>query len=93
MSPGATVDTAEPTARTQPAFSCPIVYGRVTPDFSAHCPSTMCRSVRHSPAPPISTSTSSGPATSGSGTSSTTGRLSYSCSRTAFITSSLRRGL
>ncbi len=41
----------------------------------AHCPSVMCRSVRHTPAPPIRTMTSSGPDSTGSGTSSTVGCL------------------
>jgi hypothetical protein len=36
-------------------------------------PSMMCRSVRHTPAPPILTITSSGPVIAGSGTSSITG--------------------
>src|SRR5688572_27488462 len=44
----------------------------------------MCTSVRHSPAPPISTITSKGPRIFGSGTSSTVGRSSYRCRRTAF---------
>src|SRR6266542_3245535 len=83
-SPGATLLTACPTACTQPAFSWPRVYGNPTPDRPAHWPPTMCRSVRHSPAPPTRTITSHGPATVGSGTSSTTGRCSYLCNRTAF---------
>jgi hypothetical protein len=70
LSPSATLVTALPTACTQPAFSCPIVYGRVTPDFSAHCPSRMWMSVRQTPAPPIFTMTSWGPVISGAGTSS-----------------------
>ena len=45
----------------------------------------MCRSVRHTPAPPIFTMTSSGPLIVGSGTSSTTGCWWISCKRTAFI--------
>ena len=49
LSPSATLVTAEPTACTQPAFSWPIVYGSCDPDFSAHWPSRMCRSVRHTP--------------------------------------------
>ncbi len=75
-SPGCTLVTPAPISRTHPAFSCPSVYGKVTLDFSAHWPSMMCRSVRHSPAPPTSTITSNGPAMPGSGTSSSTG-----CSR------------
>src|SRR5918994_5767027 len=50
----------------------------------------MCRSVRHSPAPPTLTITSYGPLASGSATSSTTGRSSYRCNRTAFITPPVR---
>ncbi len=69
LSPSTTLVTAEPTACTQPAFSWPIVYGRRTPDFSAHWPSRMCRSVRHTPAPPIFTTTSNGSVASGTGTS------------------------
>ena len=69
LSPSATLMTALPTECTQPAFSCPIVYGSATPDFSAHCPSRMCRSVRHTPAPPIFTMTSYGSTTVGAGTS------------------------
>src|ERR1700686_2006053 len=45
----------------------------------------MCRSVRHSPDPPTSTRTSCGPRRSGSGTSSTTRRSPYRCSRTALL--------
>ena len=73
MSPTATLVTAEPTSCTQPAFSCPSVYGSGGAIASAHWPSMMCRSVRQTPAPPIRTSTSNGPVTVGSGTSSTTG--------------------
>src|SRR5215203_905675 len=51
----------------------------------------MCRSVRQTPAPPIFTTTSSGPSTVGSGTSSATGCLWYSCNRTAFIGSPPRQ--
>ena len=69
LSPSRTLVTAEPTACTQPAFSWPIVYGSVTPDFSSHCPSRMWRSVRHTPAPPILTMTSNGPVASGTSTS------------------------
>ena len=36
-------------------------------DFSAHWPSRMCRSVRHTPAPPILTTTSNGPVGVGDG--------------------------
>ncbi len=75
-SPTCRCSTAEPTACTQPAFSWPSVYGSGTWVFGSHWPSTMCRSVRHSPAPPIRTMTSNGPVTVGSGTSSTTGRSS-----------------
>src|SRR3954454_3461042 len=89
VSPTSTLDTAEPTSCTQPAFSWPIVYGSSTPDLSAHCSSMMCRSVRHTPAPPIFTTTSNGPVALGSGTSSTTGLLWYDCNRTAFIASLL----
>jgi DNA-binding IclR family transcriptional regulator len=35
-SPGATLVTASPTSRTQPAFSWPMTYGSETPDFSAN---------------------------------------------------------
>src|SRR5437588_565777 len=53
----------------------------------------MCRSVRHTPAPPIFTTTSSGPWTVGSGTSSTTGCWWYPCSLTALTSPPrLRRG-
>src|SRR5277367_1986470 len=44
----------------------------------------MCRSVRHTPAPPILTITSSGPVMTGSGTSSITGAEWNLCSLTAF---------
>ena len=70
VSPTSTFVTAEPISCTQPAFSWPGVYGSSTPDFSAHCPSWMWRSVRHSPAAPIRTTTSSGPVAFGSSTSS-----------------------
>src|SRR5687767_3878587 len=53
----------------------------------------MCRSVRHSPAAPTRTSTSSGSVTFGSETSSTDGRSWYLCSRTAFISARLLRGV
>ena len=36
VSPTSTLVTPGPTACTQPAFSCPGVYGSSTPDFSAH---------------------------------------------------------
>ena len=62
MSPTATLVTAEPTSCTQPAFSCPIVYGSGVLIAASHWPSMMCRSVRQTPAPPILTMTSSGPA-------------------------------
>ena len=75
VSPTSTLVTPEPTSCTQPAFSCPGVYGSSTPDFSAHCPSWMCRSVRHSPAAPMRTTTSSGPLIFGSSTSSSFERL------------------
>ena len=39
------------------------------PERLSHCPSMMCRSVRHTPAPPTRTITSSGPVMVGSGTS------------------------
>ena len=67
LSPSLTLVTADPTASTQPAFSWPIVYGSCTCDFSAHWPSRMCRSVRHTPAPPILTTTSNGPVGVGDG--------------------------
>ena len=84
-SPTATVVTADPTSAIQPAFSCPMVYGKSTPVFGAHCPSQMWMSVRQTPAPPIFTITSKGPVICGSGTSSTVGHWSYSCRRTAFM--------
>src|SRR4026208_1211000 len=65
LSPSRPFVPAGPTASTQPAFSWPIVYGSCTFDFSAHWPSRMCRSVRHTPAPPILTITSNGPGRSG----------------------------
>src|SRR6516225_10887867 len=49
----------------------------------------MCRSVRHTPAPPIFTMTSRGPAIFGSGTSSTTGVVWNLWSRTAFMSRNL----
>ena len=70
VSPTSTLVTAGPTSWTQPAFSCPGVYGSFTCDFSAHWPSWMWRSVRHRPAAPIFTTTSSGPVAFGSSTSS-----------------------
>ncbi len=73
VSPTATLVTAEPTSCTQPAFSWPRMYGRGVPIAASHWPSMMCRSVRHTPAPPILTITSSGPEIFGSGTSSTVG--------------------
>ncbi len=66
MSPTATLVTAEPTSCTQPAFSCPIVYGSDTSIASSHWPWMMCRSVRHTPAPPTFTTTSKGSLTVGS---------------------------
>ena len=60
MSPTATLVTAEPTSLTQPAFSWPRMYGSGVPIAASHWPSMMCRSVRHTPAPPIFTITSSG---------------------------------
>ena len=48
----------------------PACRAATTCDFSAHCPSWMCRSVRHSPAAPIRTITSSGPVILGSSISS-----------------------
>ena len=71
VSPTSTFETAEPISWTQPAFSWPSTYGSSTPDFSAHWPSWMCRSVRHSPAPPMRTMTSCGPVISGSAICST----------------------
>ena len=73
VSPTATLVTAEPTSCTQPAFSWPRMYGSGVPIAASHWPSMMCRSVRHTPAPPIFTITSSGPVMVGSGTSSMTG--------------------
>ncbi len=70
VSPTSTFETPDPISCTQPAFSCPGVYGSTTCDFSAHWPSWICRSVRHSPAAPIRTITSSGPVILGSSTSS-----------------------
>src|SRR6266508_397546 len=91
-SPGATLLTACPTAWTQPAFSWPRVYVNPTPDRSAHWPSMMCRSVRHSPAPPTRTITSNGSVIVGSATSSTMGRCSYLCRRTVFTRARLLGG-
>src|SRR5689334_9872397 len=51
----------------------------------------MCRSVRHTPAPPIFTITSSGPVIFGSGTSSMTGVSWNLWIRTAFTCSSRSR--
>src|ERR1700712_631570 len=56
--------------------------------MSAQSPLMMCRSVRHTPAPPIFTITSNGPASFGSGTSSNDGSDLYSCTRTAFTAGS-----
>ena len=84
VSPTATLVTAEPTSCTQPAFSWPRMYGSGVPIAASHWPSMMCRSVRHTPAPPIFTITSSGRVIVGSGTSSMTGAEWNLCSRTAF---------
>ena len=62
LSPSVTLVTAEPD-RVHPAGV--LVADRVRQlhlgIFSAHWPSRMCRSVRHTPAPPILTTTSNGP--------------------------------
>src|SRR5215207_8785585 len=84
VSPTATLVTAEPISCTQPAFSCPIVYGSEGPMAASHCPSMMCRSVRQTPAPPIRTTTSNGFLTTGSGTCSILGCWWYPYRRTAF---------
>ena len=76
-----------PTAWIQPAFSCPRTSGSSDGMTPANQPSMICRSVRHSPAPPILTTTSSGPATWGSGTSSSCGGCPYECTRIAFMDS------
>src|SRR6202035_5602604 len=85
VSPTATLVTAEPTSCTQPAFSWPRMEGSGVPIAASHWPSMMCRSVRHTPAPPIFTITSSGPVTFGSGTSSMTGVEWNLRSLTAFM--------
>jgi hypothetical protein len=84
-SPTARWSTAGPTAWIQPAFSCPRTSGSSDGMTSANQPSMICRSVRHSPAPPILTTTSSGPVTWGSGTSSSRGGCPYECTRIAFM--------
>src|SRR3954452_16109846 len=53
----------------------------------------MCRSVRHTPAPPTFTMTSSGPWSFGSGMSSIFGSLWYACTRTAFTRAPSRTAL
>src|SRR3954451_17012753 len=58
--------------------------------MSAQSPFTMCRSVRHTPAPPTLTITSSGPWIVGSGMSSIFGSSRYACTRTAFTWTPLR---
>ena len=85
VSPTSTLVTPEPISWTQPAFSCPGTYGSTTPDFSAHWPSWMCRSVRQSPAAPILTITSNGPGIFGSSISSTFKASWYLCRRAAFM--------
>ena len=90
MSPTATLVTAEPTSWTQPAFSWPRMYGSGVCIAASHWPSMMCRSVRHTPAPPILTMTSRGPLIFGSGTSSMTGASWNLWIRTAFTECSSR---
>ncbi len=69
VSPTSTDVTAGPTAWTHPAFSCPTMNGSPG-DVKSHIPSSTCRSVRHTPAPPIRTMTSKGDWIVGSGTRS-----------------------
>ena len=67
VSPTATDVTADPISWTHPAFSCPTMNGSPG-DVKSHIPSRTCRSVRHTPAPPMRTMTSSGLWIVGSGT-------------------------
>lgn len=85
VSPTFTLVTPSPTSCTQPAFSCPITYGRSGFWAASQSPLMMCRSVRQTPAPPIFTITSSGPCRVGSGISSIVGSEWYAWTRTAFI--------
>src|ERR1700687_1196465 len=70
LSPTLTPSTPGPIASTQPAFSCPMMYGSLTSTLLRQMPSTICRSVRQTPAPPIRTITSIGREIFGSVTSS-----------------------
>src|SRR6202158_1798103 len=70
LSPTLTPSTPGPIASTQPAFSCPMMYGSLTSTLLRQMPSTICRSVRQTPAPPTRTITSSGREIFGSVTSS-----------------------
>src|SRR5438132_1538179 len=76
--------TASPTSCTTPAFSWPKVYGRVTCTFSRQTPSTICKSVWHTPAPVTRTKTSLGFLIRGASTSTTLRGLSYEKTRAAF---------
>src|SRR4030088_3256520 len=60
LSPTLTPPAPGPIASTQPAFSCPMMYGRLTSTLLRQMPSTICRSVRQTPAPPMRTITSIG---------------------------------
>src|SRR5216684_8367131 len=70
LSPTLTPSTPGPIASTQPAFSWPMMYGRLTSTLLRQMPSTICRSVRQTPAPPTRTITSIGREIFGSVTSS-----------------------
>src|SRR6266481_3267968 len=70
LSPTLTPSTPGPIASTQPAFSCPMMYGSLTSTLLRQMPSTICRSVRQTPAPPMRTITSIGREIFGSVTSS-----------------------
>src|SRR5580692_1179682 len=70
LSPTLTPSTPGPIASTQPAFSCPMIYGSLTSTLLRQMPSTICRSVRQTPAPPMRTITSIGREIFGSVTSS-----------------------
>src|SRR3954467_11672665 len=70
LSPTLTPSTPGPIASTQPAFSCPMMYGSLTSTLLRQIPSTIWRSVRQTPAPPMRTITSIGREIFGSVTSS-----------------------
>src|SRR5712692_9392765 len=91
-SPGLTDVTPLPTSSTHPAFSWPRIYGSNVPWESIalrHTPSMICRSVRHRPAAPTRTMTSSAAVMVGTGTLSSVRSTcmcsSYAYSRAAFI--------